>query len=374
MPGSVYVHIPFCKRKCIYCNFYSRIYEMSAASIYTDALLSQLSGFTGTFDTIYIGGGTPTAIDAGNLARLIKSLSGMSGSSTEFTVEANPESLDREKLKILSGGGVNRLSIGIQSLKEDKLKKLGRIHNAKRAADSVLDASKAGFGNISIDLMFGVWGESPESWRTELEEAVKLPVKHVSCYELTYENGTPLFGMLKNRAIEPQPDDVTAGMYEKAIELLSLNGIKQYEVSNFAVPGYESRHNMNYWNNYPYTGLGASAFSYDGKTRSRNIADADEYSKRVLAGAYPKDFSETLSPEKRARETAAVKIRTRDGIDFSWFKEQTGYDLAELGKRSIPKLVEDGLIRYVRQGDRVTGINLKRKGMLHCDTVSSSLL
>ncbi|MEI6863558.1 MAG: radical SAM family heme chaperone HemW [Candidatus Omnitrophota bacterium] len=374
MANSLYVHIPFCKRKCIYCNFYSCIYKEGDASDYVDAILLQLGRLAEPFRTVYVGGGTPTALSLPLLKKLMQGLSHLSKDSAEFTFEANPESLDREKLKILLGHGVNRLSIGMQSLKDEKLKALGRIHDARKAVEAVVSASKSGFDNISIDLIFGLWGERPDQWKRELEEAVRLPVKHISCYELTYEKGTPLFGMLENKAITPPEDDAVAGMYEIAIEELALRGFKQYEVSNFAKPGFESRHNTNYWENSPYLGLGAAAFSYDGATRSKNISDACEYARLVLTGKNITDFSEKLPPERRAKETAAVKIRTRDGIDFSWFKDKTGYDLENLAKKAIPKLIDEGFIKYKRDKDTITGICLKRKGFLFCDTVSSSLL
>ncbi len=376
MANALYVHIPFCKRKCIYCNFYSCIYEEAEASGYVDAILFQLGKLTPSapFKTVYVGGGTPTALGLPILKKLLQGLSRVSKGSAEFTFEANPESMDRDKMKMLLDHGVNRLSIGVQSLRDEKLKKLGRIHNAAKAVASVMDASKAGFGNISIDLIFGLWNENPDSWKAELGEAVRLPVKHVSCYELTYESGTPLFEMLENKAIAPPEDDTAAGMYAAAIEELALRGFKQYEVSNFAKPGFESRHNINYWENSAYLGLGASAFSYDGDTRSRNVSDAREYARRIMAGKSVTEFSERLPPERRARETAAVKIRTREGIDFNWFREKTGYDLRDIGKKAIPKLIDEGLIRYVRDKDAVTGISLKRKGFLFCDTVSSDLL
>ncbi len=372
--NSLYVHIPFCKRKCIYCNFYSRVYKDSEASDYVDALLFQLGKLARPFKTVYVGGGTPTALSAPLLLKLLKGLSYASATAEEFTFEANPESLDMDKLKILRDHGVNRLSIGMQSLRDEKLKSLGRIHDARKAVDSVTAASKSGFDNISIDLIFGLWGEKPENWKREIEEAVKLPVKHISCYELTYEKGTPLFGMLENKAVTPTEDDFVAEMYEMAIDGLAFSGFKQYEVSNFAVPGSESKHNSNYWDNASYLGLGASAFSYDGRMRSRNVSDAPEYARRVLSGKNFTEFSETLLPERRARETAAVKIRTKAGIDFEWFKSGTGYDLKELEKKALPRLVGDGLVKYKRQGDVETGICLKRKGFLFCDTVSSSLL
>jgi len=374
MTNSLYVHIPFCKRKCIYCNFYSRIYKENEAADYLDAILLELGKLTEPFETVYIGGGTPTAFSLPLLKKFMQGLARISKDSVEFTFEANPESADRDRMKMLLDYGVNRLSIGVQSLRDEKLKSLGRIHDADEAITSVTAAQRIGFENISIDLIFGLSGEKPEKWKKELEEAVRLPVKHISCYELTYEKGTPLFGMLENKVIAPLEDDAVANMYEVAIDELALRGLKQYEVSNFAKPGFESHHNMNYWKNSSYLGLGASAFSYDGETRSRNVSDACEYTRLVRGGKNVTEFSEKLPPERRAKETAAIKIRTREGINFNWFREKTGYDLESLAKKAIPKLIDEGLIRYIRKEDEVTGIGLKRKGFLFCDTVSSSLL
>ncbi|MDD5136737.1 MAG: coproporphyrinogen-III oxidase family protein, partial [Candidatus Omnitrophica bacterium] len=270
--------------------------------------------------------------------------------------------------------GVNRLSIGLQSCDERKLKKIGRIHTSLKGKDAICLAHKKGFKNISADLIFGVWGEGLKDWREELDEVVRLPIKHVSCYELTYEKGTPLFSAAANKSILPIADEVGAAMYEMAIDILSLRGFKQYEVSNFAKRGYESRHNSNYWENNPYLGLGPSAVSYiDGK-RSRNVSDVKEYVERFNSGKSLIEFSEKLSAEKSAKETAAVKIRTRDGIGFDWFKNKTGFDLLELERRALPKLLEDGLIKYKKEGNAPTGICLKRKGFLFCDTVSAALL
>ena len=374
MERSLYVHIPFCKRKCIYCNFYSDIYDEVSAGAYVDVLTNQLNKLDGPFGTIYIGGGTPTILSPALLKRLMSGLSRFAKPSVEFTVEANPDSVDETRLKILSEHGANRISIGVQSLRDEKLKKLGRIHNVRRAIESVETARRAGFSNITIDLIFGVWGEKAADWKGELEEAVRLPVKHISCYELTYESSTPLFAALQNKTIKVPDTEMSAQMYEMAIDALSLRDFKQYEVSNFALKGFESKHNENYWANGAYLGLGASAFSYDGEVRSKNVSDAGEYMRRVSAGLALCDFSEKLPPEKRAKETAAVKIRTKDGINFGWFKEKTGFDFLTLEKKALPKLIEDGFIKYLKEKDVVTGICLKRKGFLFCDTVSSGLL
>jgi len=254
------------------------------------------------------------------------------------------------------------------------LKKLGRIHNCAKAKEAVSLAHKRGFKDIGTDLMFGVWGERLEDWKRELDEAVRLPITHVSCYELTYEKGTPLFSALDNKSIQPLDDEITSKMYEMAIETLALRGFKQYEVSNFAKPGFESKHNMRYWVNGPYIGLGPSAVSYIDGVRSKNRSDVIDYIARFESGKTLTESSEKLSPVDSARETAAVKIRTRDGIDFKWFKARTGFDFLELERKALPRLMEDGLIKYKRDGDAETGICLKRKGFLFCDTVSSALV
>ncbi|MDD5427945.1 MAG: radical SAM family heme chaperone HemW [Candidatus Omnitrophica bacterium] len=374
MGPALYIHIPFCKRKCIYCNFYSRIYDAASASAFTDILISQVERIKGPLHSIYIGGGTPSALDRKIFEKLLARLKDLTISSGEFTVEVNPESLDDEKIKTMLGLGVNRLSIGTQSLDDRKLKKLGRLHSAARAQEAVLSAHKYGFKNISADLIFGVWGETPDSWKKELDGMVRLPIDHVSCYELTYEKGTPLYSAVLSKSVLPLDSDITSAMYEAAIDILGLRGFKQYEISNFAKEGCGSKHNMNYWDNNPYIGLGPSAVSYIDGVRSRNVSDVKEYMDRARTGRALTEFSEKLSPLKSAKETAAVKIRTRDGIGFDWFRAKTGFDLRELEKKALPKLIEDGFIKYKAEGEIQTGICLKRKGFLFCDTVSSALL
>lgn len=374
MTPSLYIHIPFCRRKCLYCDFYSAIYDSSIASSYIDALAGQIEGLDGPFSTVYIGGGTPSALGKNLLDKLFEGAKRILPGVSEFTMEANPESIDEEKIKLLLDAGVNRLSIGLQSFNEQKLKKLGRIHDARKAADAVSNAAKKGFKNISVDLIFGVWGERPDIWKRDLEEAVKLPVTHISCYSLTYEKGTPLFQAVENGSVKPLDDETAAAMYEAAIDLLSLRGFKQYEVSNFAKPGFECRHNLNYWENNPYVGLGASAVSYINGARTKNIADVKEYLKRFESGRPLAESGEKLPPVKMAKETAAIKIRTKDGIDFRWFRDKTGFDFLKLEGHALNKLLGDDLVKYKKENNIPSGICLKRKGFLFCDTVSASLL
>jgi len=339
-----------------------------------DVLSAQIEKLEHGFSTIYIGGGTPTVLDKDSLRILLNGLKRFLRDTREFTIEANPESLDDDKVRLLLDSGVNRLSIGVQSLNDQKLKRLGRIHAVARAKEAVYSAAKKGFKNISADLIFGIWDEDIERWRAEVAEMAKMPITHISCYELTYEKNTPLFLAVKNKSIAPLEDEVVAAMYEQAIDLLALGGFKQYEVSNFSKEGFECKHNLNYWDNGSYVGLGPSAFSYMDGVRQKNVADVREYIKRAEAGKALIEFSEKLSPARRAKETAAVGIRTKEGIDFERFKDKTGFDFLDLEKKALTKLVEEGFIKYKKENNELTGVCLKRKGFLFCDTVSSAFL
>lgn len=372
--SSLYIHIPFCRKKCLYCDFYSVAYEQDLAADYADVLCGQIRQLGRQFSTIYIGGGTPTVLGRESLTKLLAELKRFTSPEVEFTVEANPESLNRDILELFLGLGVNRLSLGIQSFDDDKLKRLGRIHNGAVGQEAVTLAQNAGFENISIDLIFGVWNETPEDWRRELRKAARLPIKHISCYSLTYEKGTPLFELARENKITPLEDEITARMYEEAIDFLGKDGFSQYEVSNFAKTGYPCRHNQNYWENNSYIGLGASAVSYVDGVRKENVSDAREYIARYKRGEGLGVFQEKLSPIEKARETAAVKIRTREGIDFNWFKQKTGFDFLELEAGPLKNLVESGLVSCEQRDREIHRAYLNRKGFLFCDKVSSEFL
>ena len=366
---SLYLHIPFCRKKCLYCDFRSMEYESKIAGDYIDILCRQIADLEGKFSSIYIGGGTPSVLGADLLAKLLNALKRLVDPGIEFTVEANPESLKEDILDVLKINGVNRLSIGVQSLNNNKLKSLGRIHDAQTARQAVALAKKKGLENISIDLIFGLWDEDLEDWKQDLKEAVSLPVKHISAYGLTYEKETPLFKAKENGEIKPLDNEPAARMYEYAMEYLEGEGFKQYEVSNFSQDGFSCRHNLNYWENNSYIGLGPSAVSYIDGVRRENIADTIEYIRKADDNQSLNASCEQLSPLARARETAAVKIRTSRGIDFKWFKEKTGFDFPEFQAKALPKLTEAGLISHNKGG-----ICLTRNGFLFADTVSSEFI
>lgn len=371
---SLYIHIPFCKKKCPYCGFYSLAGKDGLERVYVDILNEQIGRLEEKISTIYIGGGTPTVLRKNLLEKLLRGLKRFTGDDIEFTVEANPESLDEEKLKLFLGAGVNRVSIGAQSFNDDKLKRLGRIHSAQEAEDAVDISRKAGFNNINIDLIFGVWGETVSGWRAELKKAARSPVKHISCYSLTYEENTALIAAKNAGKVLPLDEEVAADMYEHTIDYLPRRGFGHYEISNFAEKGYRCRHNLNYWNNDPYIGLGASAVSYLDGVRKMNVPDVKGYIEKVSKGEDPAASSEKLSDIDRAKETAAVKIRTKEGIDFGWFAEKTGLDLRGLEKDALPALVAKGLIEYKKKNKHRFGTRLTKKGFLFSDTVSSELL
>jgi oxygen-independent coproporphyrinogen III oxidase len=360
MSMGLYIHIPFCRKKCFYCDFYSRPYRGAQAEDYLKALLRQLDGCTYRFSSVFVGGGTPTVLSDTQLADLLNSIGKKRLRGGEFTVEANPESLTVEKIKIMLDHGVNRLSVGVQSFDDKKLKKLGRIHNAETAQEKILLAHKMGFKNISLDLIFGVWGESLSDWKNDLAAAAVLPVKHISAYALSYEKNTPLSKMVNRDAMKRPSDACVAAMYELAMSFLPAQGFLQYEVSNFALKGFECRHNLNYWDNGEYLGLGPSAVSYVNGVRSRNRARLHDYIKRVNMGKSLIVSREKLSPEKSRREAAAIKIRTAAGIVFD-----------PLFSNEINGLLKRGLIEYCRNK---RGIRLTPKGFLFCDEVSAAFV
>jgi oxygen-independent coproporphyrinogen III oxidase len=377
MSKGLYIHIPFCRQKCLYCDFYSAQYSENLANLYISVILKQLQGLSQDFSSIYIGGGTPSILSLDLLDKLLSDLKKSIKPDMEFTIEVNPESVDSEKLKLFLDKGINRISIGAQSFDDKKLKALGRIHNAKQAAQAIELSKKAGFKNISIDIMFGVSGEDLKAWQSELEKAIGCGCQHISCYSLSYEKDTPLFRMREKKTIIPLDDEAMAEMYKYTMSYLPGVGFEHYEVSNFAKPGFECKHNLNYWDNNPYIGLGPSAVSYVEGSRSENVRDAEEYVDR-----YEKDvniivYKEKLPGLRMAKETAGVKIRVKQGIDYDWFKNKTGFDLDDIIEKDVfDELFKDKLLEY--KVDKATrewiGIRLTEKGFLFSDTVSSAFL
>jgi len=374
---GLYIHIPFCREKCLYCDFYSAPYTENLANSYISIILKQIGELNQNFSSIYIGGGTPSVLSRDLLDKLLSGLKRFIRANTEFTIEVNPESVDEEKLRLFIEKGVNRISIGVQSFDDKKLKSLGRIHNAKQALEAIELSKKSGFKNVNIDMIFGAGGENLKAWQAELEKAIACGCRHISCYSLSYEKATPLFRMREEKDITPLDDETMAGMYGYAISYLPKMGFEHYEVSNFAKPGFECAHNLNYWDNNPYLGLGPSAVSYVDGTRSENVRDAEEYVDRYAKGVSIIVYRETLPVLRMAKETAGVKIRVKQGIDYDWFKNKTGFDFEDIIEKGVlDELFKDNLLEYkIDKATRErTGIKLTEEGFLFSDTVSSAFL
>ncbi len=316
---GIYFHIPFCVGKCAYCDFYSLSGHEKLMPTYQHALLHhikeyapQLDGYL--IDTVYFGGGTPSYYGSDRLISIFNALKkyGHVLIEAEVTVEVNPESITKADLIRLQRAGFNRLSIGVQTTDDALLKSLGRKHTFADAEQAVLNAREAGFKNISIDLIYGLPSQTRESWADTLNRAAALKTEHISCYGLKIDEGSQLY-IYKDSPYMPD-DDAQADMYLYAIETLSRFGFKQYEISNFARRGYESKHNMKYWMDEEYLGFGAAAYSYIGGKRFNYIPDLEKYSENVLAGKNIVDLSEEITNFERASEYLMLRLRTTHGI------------------------------------------------------------
>ena len=325
--SGIYIHIPFCKSRCAYCDFFSTTL-LSRREAYVDALCKEAKRRLATLNsnlltptpitTIYFGGGTPSLLSAEQVARVLQTID--APQATEVTLEANPGDLSPDYLRAIREAGVNRLSIGIQSFDDEVLRLIGRRHTAAQAKDAVKAAQAAGFDNISIDLIYGIPSQrsprnSPLSaWEAQIEQALQLGVQHISTYCLSYEEGTRMTRMLEQGEINEVDEDIENAMYDLLVARLTAAGFEHYEVSNFSLRGYRSQHNSSYWNRTPYIGLGAGAHSYDGaRTRSWNPDDLEAYI-RAQENGEDATTCETLTDTDLYNERIMLGLRTAEGI------------------------------------------------------------
>ncbi len=347
---GLYVHVPFCRTKCHYCGFYSEpIVEYDAGAI-IDAMIAEIERYElgESIKSLYIGGGSPSSLAQEHLLRLVNRLTLRCPAAEEFTVEVNPGQVDKTLLNELRRAGVNRLSIGAQSFIQRELDFLGRGYTVGCIGKSVEQGRTAGFDNISLDLIFAVPGSDLDSWKHNLQAAIELAVDHVSAYSLTYEDRTPLGRDMAAGVIKPVDEDTDRAMYELTIDELAGAGIDQYEISNFARDGFQCRHNLNYWANGSYAGIGPGATSYLHGTRSTNYPDISKYAETVGSGASTVAASETLGSLELACETAVLNLRRRCGIDLAEFKTRTGFDAMQLFAEPIRMYQKRGLINTRR--------------------------
>lgn len=373
---GVYIHIPFCRQKCLYCDFPSCADAEPLYYDYTTALCREIAGrggilSAGKIDTVYIGGGTPTILPDDCLLRIIDCLRshGRIEAGAEFTVEANPGTLDSEKLAMLRACGVNRLSIGVQAFDDKLLGRAGRIHSADMAIAAVEQAAACGFDNISIDLMYGLPGQTIANFRDSLRRAAMLPVRHISAYGLKIEEGTPFAASLAAGRLELPDEAEEDAMYEAAVSFLPSQAFRRYEISNYAKAGAECRHNLKYWQYQPYLGLGAAAHSFLNKERSANTADVGEYIKRVTNGELPVESRETPEIAVAMAEYAFLALRTTLGLSFADFTGEFGMGfLVQYGK-NLDRLAAQGLVAVDADSVRLT-----ERGMKYGNIVFASFL
>jgi len=365
---ALYIHIPFCTAKCRYCGFYSEPIKDHDADSVLKAIIKELGRYAlGDMvrpavplaamttvasqrgarrgKTVYIGGGSPSCLPKEQLLRLIGEIVKQCSRVEEFTIEVNPGQVDKISLRQLRQSGVNRLSIGGQSFNQNELKFLGRTHTVEDISRAVQMAKWAGFENISIDLIFAIPGSTLESWEHSLQSAIDLGVQHISAYSLTYEEGTPLQKAVADGKVVIIDEQTDCAMYETAIEKLEAGGFEQYEISNFSQVGFECRHNLAYWANRPYIGIGPGASSYWQGTRCKNIADIKKYVAAVERGKSPVKESERPNAIEAACETAVLNLRRRAGIDFEEFSKHSGFDAVELFSGPIEKYKKLGLLK-----------------------------
>ena len=313
--AGIYIHIPFCKSRCRYCDFFSTT-QLEKRALYTEALLSEWESrkheLTEDIRTIYIGGGTPSTLDCAELFKIVQNCSA-SSPVVEITLEVNPGDVTEEKALTWRTMGINRLSMGVQSFNDELLQLIGRRHTAQQAREAIAIVQAAGFDNLSIDLMYALPSQTMEQWQRDVAEALQLGVQHISTYGLIYEEGTVLTNLLGLGQIEAVDEETEMQMYDYLVEQLIANGYKHYEVSNFALPERQSKHNSNYWNDTPYIGLGAGAHSYDGRARRWNTNDLDSYIQQALNHNLQNE-KEVLSDEERHTERVMLGLRTSQGI------------------------------------------------------------
>ena len=348
---SLYIHVPFCVGKCHYCGFYSTTYTLEQANEYIAALRLEVASyqhvFTGrTFDSVYIGGGTPTALSSDHLEKLIAVIHKHFHVSrdAECTIEANPNTVSGNRLNLLREGGVNRLSLGVQSFNDDVLKTLGRLHSALEAVDAFMLARNAGFTNIGVDLIYGVPGQTADEWDETLERVISLEPEHVSAYSLSVDEGSRFRREAEAGRFALPGDEQVATMYGRAVNNLGRAGYNRYEISNFSLPGFICRHNMNYWERGEYLGLGPGAWSFISGRRYRTIADVREYSRRMNAGLSVIEDEEVANFRQAANETVMLGLRTVQGVDRVRYERVFGADTVQLLEKNAAPLKQAGLI------------------------------
>jgi oxygen-independent coproporphyrinogen III oxidase len=367
--AGIYIHIPFCKQACIYCNFYFEKGKKNQ-SLLVDALIKEIelrkTEISEPIKTVYFGGGTPSYLDSQYLEKIINAVHSNYNTSllTEVTLEANPDDIDTERLINWKSLGINRLSIGVQSFYDSHLKWMNRAHNSEEAESSIKEALKLNF-EVSIDLIFGIPDSTHEQWLSNLNKTIDLGVHHISCYGLTLEPNTPWEKLIKRGQYQNTSDGLSAEQFEMADNILQLNHYEHYEISNYALKDKKAKHNSSYWAGEQYIGIGPSAHSFNHTSRSWNISDIKQYIESLSNNIRPYE-EEQLSKENRINEYLMTSLRTSDGIIIDKLNE-LGIQVNDL-KAQLTEEIKKG---FVLLNDKA--LKLSPKGMLYADAIASKL-
>ncbi len=373
---GVYIHIPFCVRKCLYCDFVS-VTDQSRIEAYLDALCAEIRMWSGKCpqaESVFIGGGTPSLLKSAQMQRIFIELRQAIriAADAEITVECNPGTLDAEKLQAYRSCGVNRLSIGLQSTHDELLKRIGRIHDFKQFSAGFEMARAAGFENINVDVMHGLPGQNCEMYLETLRSVIAYKPAHISSYALILEEGTPLYAAVQEGSEKLPDEDTVYDMQDAGMALLLDAGYRRYEVSNFALPGFACRHNLNYWENGPYLGLGLNAHSAmrmprRGWTRWSNQTVLDEYIRLCMQGESPTAECRTIDTQEEMFETVMMGLRKVEGISLAYFQMRFGRAFTEAYAQPVRELLARGWLEftdgYVRLTDK--GMDVQNMALVH---------
>ena len=371
--SGIYVHIPFCRSRCIYCGFYSTTL-MDLRHQYVDAVCAEMrlrrDYISGPYSTIYVGGGTPSTLDVMDLKKLFDNIYKVFSVETdaEVTIECNPDDVTPSFVDLLAGLPVNRVSIGVQTFSDGRLKLLRRRHDAAEIYQAVDNLRRGGISNISVDLIFGFPCETLTDWIYDIESALSLNVEHISAYSLMYEEGTPLYTMLSKGRVAQTDDELSLVMYDELVSRLGRAGFEHYEISNFARSGFRSRHNSSYWRQIPYIGLGAAAHSFDLCSRQWNVSNVASYISAIDCESVPMEREE-LDSNTIFNDIITTALRTSEGIDLKWLDLTLG--------QSYCNILLDNASRYLSEGLLVLDngcLHLTYRGIFVSDMVMGDLV
>lgn len=375
--AGLYIHIPFCEKRCLYCDFYTIAGSRNRIPDYIAALQREIALRAAEkfwqrqkFATIFFGGGTPSLLSPSQIAAILDCCFAhfKFNEVLEVTLEANPGTIDGKQMANYRAVGINRLSLGVQSFEVNELKLLDRVHSPQQARLAVQHARYAGFENLNLDFMFALPSQTRRRWQRTLQRAVALNPEHISAYNLTIEHGTPIYHAIQRGELAPLAPEVEREFYAFTIAFLEDHGYRHYEISNFSKPGYEARHNIKYWDDSAYLGLGASAHSFDGKRRFWNIANLRKYLDRLTENQLPEDGSEALTRQQRMFEFAFLGLRQRRGIPLAEFARKFKQPFEQAFTGEVVKMEAQGLL--VREADY---LKLSREGLFLCDEICARL-